>query len=164
MSKGQVFSPDFIGSIVIFTVVVSIFMMSWNSIAGNLTAPGTEETMRRTAYQTTTFLISTEGYPEDWNSSTVKIPGFAESDNVLNLTKLEEFDSLSFESQRELLKANEFYLAFQNESGNMTLDGNELVYGEYPESPDTAVVITRSVLINDSKNFKESQMMYVSYR
>lgn len=164
MSKGQVFSPDFISSIVVFTVVVSIFMLSWNSIAGNLSAPGVEETIRRTAYQTTTFLISTKGYPEKWNSSNVEVPGFAESDNVLNFTKLQEFDNVSLAEQKSLLKADNFYLAFQNESGNMTLSGKELVYGSYPENPSTAVVITRSVLINHSKTFKESQMLYVSYQ
>lgn len=64
------------------------------------------------------------GYPENWNSSTVIIPGIAQN-NRINLTKLEEFNNMSYSRTKTLFQiSHEYIFFFENASGiiNVTID------------------------------------------
>jgi len=72
-----------------------------------------EDQIRQDAYYTTTFLVSTQGYPADWNQSTVEIVGLAsESDNVISAQKLREFRKISYERQKKDFSGQEILTWF----------------------------------------------------
>lgn len=157
--------PDFMGSLIVFGIVLSIFLFSWNSVQANQDQFDVEQEMRQDARYTTTFLVSTPGYPEDWNNSTVEIPGFAgSSDNVLSGEKLREFRNVSYESQKSLLGAENFRLVFRNQTDVMQLDSRDLDYGEKPVDASTVVPVTRNVLVNRSGALEDAEMRYVVWR
>lgn len=108
--SGQTFMPDYMGSILVFGILATIFLHSWNSVLQDQTRFSQEEEMRFRGFHTTVFLVSTPGYPEDWNSSNVEIPGFADPSHVIQSSKLEEFRDLSYSEQTRLLEAEEFYM------------------------------------------------------
>ncbi|MFQ3275176.1 MAG: hypothetical protein ACI9LV_000469 [Candidatus Nanohaloarchaea archaeon] len=153
--------PDFLASLALFGVVVSIFLFSWNAVISNQGDFSESEQMREEAYYTATFLVSTKGYPSDWNSSTVEIPGFASSDNIIEPEKLSEFRNISYRQQKLLLQAQNYRLVFRNTSGIINLNGKPLDYGLKPANPSNTVVINRNVLIDFPKSRKEAEMRYI---
>ena len=157
--------PDFMGSIIVFSAVITIFLFSWNSVVSNQSEFDLEDQMRQDAYYTTTFMVSTQGYPEDWNNSTVDIPGFAtESDNILSSEKLLEFKNINYQRQKSLLGARNFNLNFRNDSGIIEIDSKQLTYGEKPVNASTAIPLTRNVLIETDGKSVDAEMSYVVWR
>ena len=155
--------PDFMGSILVFSVVITIFLFSWNSVESNQQTFSEEDQIRQDAYYTTTFMVSTPGYPENWNNSTVEIPGFAsEADNVLSAQKLVEFRNMSYDRQKELLGVRNFNLVFRNDI--IELDSENLEYGQKPVEASTVVPLTRNVLIEKSAGAVDAEMSYVVWR
>lgn len=123
--------PDFMGSIIVFSAVITIFLFSWNSVVDNQEQINLEDQMRQDAYYTTTFLVSTPGIPENWTTENVEVPGFATEDNVLQKTKLENFSKISYTRQRRLLRATNFFLEFEMEDSSQqkeSLGGENVAY------------------------------------
>lgn len=157
--------PDFTGSLLVFSVVLSIFLFSWNAVQANQDQFSLEEDLRRNAYYTTSFLVSTQGYPNNWTNETVEIPGFSNSsDNVLEAGKLREFRNLSYSDQKRLLDGRSFYLTFKQDGSFIQLDGEPLEYGEKPVNASTAVPLNRQVLVNKSGNLEDAEMSYVVWQ
>lgn len=104
--------PDYIASILVFGILLGMFLSAWNSVISDQVRFTEEERMRTQAVHTSTFLVSTPGYPENWEDTgvDVEIPGFARPDHVLQQEKLEAFDSLDYREQRSLLQAPDFQL------------------------------------------------------
>lgn len=152
---------DFLASIAIFSFITAIFLFSWNGIVSNQ-AEKPSENMRVDARYTTTFLVSTEGYPEDWNSSTVEVPGFASSDNFLEEEKIVEFSEMDYKKQRILLNAENFYLGFRNETGGVV--NSSYVSGKEPVNASTVTPVKRDVIINGSGGEVDAEMQYISWR
>jgi len=124
-----------------------------------------EDQIRQDAYYTTTFLVSTQGYPADWNQSTVEIVGLAsESDNVISAQKLREFRKISYERQKRLLGARNFNLVFRNQTDIIGLDSKDLEYGQKPVNASTVVPLTRNVLIDKSNESIDAEMRYIVWR
>lgn len=164
-SKGQTFMPDFLASLLVFAVIISIFLYSWNTVLSNQDKFSEEDSMRTEAYYTTTFLVTTSGHPEDWTNETVRIPGFASSENVVEAAKLEEFRDISYDRQRDLLQAGNFRLVFEDrENEVLELDGEPLEFGEEPDGASTVVPMTRNVLVNRSTGVEEAEMRYLVWR
>jgi hypothetical protein len=157
--------PDFFASLLIFTVVISIFIGSWNSIISNQTEFSEEETMTDQAVYTTTFLVSTAGYPSDWEDTDgPSIPGFAEEDHVLSVDKMTEFKSLNYVEQSRLLQVQNFYMKVYNESGLIQAGGSDLEYGNDYSSAETVVPLERNVIVNKSGNLVDGKLRFVAWR
>ena len=141
-------------------------MTSWNTVVSNQNIFSQEEEMRRQASQTTAFLVSTPGFPEDWENDSVdvEIPGFADPDQVLQGEKLEEFGELSYDTQRSLLKAENFNLSVRNESGVIGLSWGEPSYGRSYEGAETIISFRRNVRVNSSNGMKSAELKYVVWR
>ncbi|MFB6193189.1 MAG: hypothetical protein ABEK00_02970 [Candidatus Nanohaloarchaea archaeon] len=163
---GQSFMPDFLASMLVFGVILSIFVSSWNTVLSNQTEFEGEEQMRFRGLHTTTFLVSTPGYPVNWEepSKDVAVPGFAEPDHLLQEDKLKAFRELSYDRQREVLQARNFYLVVRNESGVIEMNGDKLVYGRDYSNASTVVPFTRSVQVNVSNEILNAEMRYIVWR
>lgn len=165
-SKGQTFLPDYFLGLLVFGVVTAIFLGSWNSILANQTEFSTEDRLRPQAIYSSTFLVSTQGYPSDWekDSVDVTIPGFAEDDHVLNQEKMREFRSLSYRDQSRLLQAPQYYMRVYNESGNFELDGSDLVFGQDYSDAETVIPVERNIFYNKSGSMKDGKLRLVVWR
>lgn len=158
--KGQTFMPDYLASLLVFAAVVAIFMSSWNAVVANQTMYSQEEELQTQASRTTIFLVSTPGHPENWeeNPESVKVPGFAAPDHVLQEDKLEAFGELSYSRRRSLLQTQNFYMEIRNESGTM------FSYGSSYDDADTIMPVTRSVQVNMSGDMKTAKLQYIVWR
>ncbi len=165
--KGQSFMPDFLASIVIFSLVITIFLSSWSSVVSHHGEAEVESLLMQ-ADHTSTFLVTTPGYPEDWDRDNVEIVGFAEEENILDLEKIQEFGEIDYGEQRRLMRARDFYLEFENSSSEereiLEINGEELFYGEDFDDPDFVYPVKRTVKIDDSGDLYEAEMNYVIYR
>jgi hypothetical protein len=153
--------PDFLASLAVFAIVVSIFLFSWNAVVSNQGDFSQSESMRTEAYYTATFLVSTSGYPDDWNSSTVEVPGFASSDNIIETEKLSRFRNLSYSDQKLLLQAPDYRLVFRNNSQILRLNGEPLDYGVEPSNSSNVIVIDRNVQLNYENREENAEMRYI---
>lgn len=159
--SGQTFMPDFLASLALFGVVISVFLFSWNVVISNQGDFSYADNMRSEAYHTATFLVSTPGHPKDWNNSTVEILGFASSDNIIEPNKLSWFRNLSYQDQRLLLKAPDYRLTFRNSSQILSLNGKPLDYGKQPSESADIIVISRDVLVNYTDGRQNAEMRYI---
>jgi len=162
-SKGQTFMPDFLASLLVFTIILSVFLYSWDAVIANQDKFSQGERIMSEAEHTTTFLVSTPGYPENWNSTNVDIPGFAESENVLDTEKIEEFGELGYQEQRRLLHAYHYRLVFKDREGEIIeTEERELDFGLEPEqNANTVVPVTRTVLLDFGNRVEEAEMRYI---
>lgn len=119
------------------------------------------QNMRTEARYTTTFLVSTSGYPEDWNSSNVEIPGFAIEDNILDAGKLREFRDISYEDQSLLLRAKNFNLTFFSDGQISELGAKQLSFGKKVErNSSTVVSIQRDILIEGIEGDRKNGLIH----
>lgn len=160
-SRGQIFEPDFMASLVIFGLVIGFFLTPWNTIMSSQTRFAAENDMRQQAERTAAFMVATPGYPEDWESSNATIVGFAEQENLLDAEKLDAFNNMSYARQKDLLRARDFYLEIANETGPLTVYGNDTVYGKSYENASTVIPVKRDVLVNVSGKIRSAKFTYV---
>ncbi|WP_414836910.1 hypothetical protein [Candidatus Nanohalococcus occultus] len=160
-SKGQTFMPDYTASLLIFGVLIAIFLTSWNALV-SVDTSGSEMLQTR---HTSTFLVSTQGYPSNWeqDGSNVTIPGFAEEDHVLSAEKLREFREYSYDEQKTLLQAQEFWLEIKNSSQVLELDGEGLEYGRSYENASQIYPVRRNTLLNKSGDLVDAELVYISW-
>lgn len=158
--------PDYMGSILVFGIIITIFLSSWNSVISSQEHSGLEDTMTIQAEQTTTFLVSTPGYPGDWEEDgvDVQIPGFADPDHMVQGEKLREFRQLTYPEQKKLLQAPDYNMSIENETHILELDGQKLAFGKSYEDADTIIPVTRRVQVNLSGEFKTAELKYVVWK
>ena len=158
--KGQVFSTDFAASLLVFSVLLTAFIITWNMA---LATPEdvSEQELRSEAYRTADLMIQTQGEPSDWDADppTPTFVGFAtEKSYVLNETKMSEFEQLSYNEQEELLDAPDFQLTITNmETGDTLLEE-----GEDFSDAETVIPITRYATV-PTANIEERDMVEVEY-
>ena len=163
--KAQAFMPDFMGGILVFSIVITIFIFSWNSVELNQQKFAVEDQIRQDAYYTTTFLVSTKGYPGNWNNSSVDIIGLAsDSDNVVSVNKLRELRKISYDRQKRLLGVRNFNLVFSNQTEVIELDSKDLEYGKKPVNASTVIPLRRNVLIDKPSGSVDAEMRYIVWR
>ncbi|MFP4038719.1 MAG: hypothetical protein ACLFTA_02970 [Candidatus Nanohaloarchaea archaeon] len=155
-SKGQAFAPDFLASIVIMGFMLSIFLISWNSIVNAQIADQRDRNLYTQGERTMKSILNRPGVPEDWNSSNVETLGLTSEPYVLEPEKIEEFEKLDFQRQRSLLKASGF---------NLEIVGEDVLYsiGQDPDS-DQVFSFRRNALINRSGDLNHVEVRYAVWR
>jgi len=97
LRKGQTFTPDFFFSAVIFIFIVNIAFLAWNS-AQDKTIDFESDNMQRKIFYITDMLARTQGFPHDWNSTYIDIPGLADSPNIINISRMNELENISYDN------------------------------------------------------------------
>lgn len=128
--KAQAFMTDFMASVAIFGAILTLFMTMWSLGVESQTSFDREDMLRKQAERTADFMVTTEGYPSNWEQSAVeaRIPGFAENDNILSAEKIKAFGNLSYERRKTLTKTQNFTLEFRDSRTGKIL--NETIDGE----------------------------------
>lgn len=118
VKKGQTSTSDFTISLVIFLVALGIGM---SLLIGNQVNTSYDVQQRQLMHASGLLLSS--GVPFDWNVTTVISPGLM-SDDRINLSKLERFNSLDYSSKRGLLQlSDDFVFFFRGKSGVVNVSG-----------------------------------------
>ncbi|NOQ56347.1 MAG: hypothetical protein GQ477_06105 [Nanohaloarchaea archaeon] len=93
--KGQTFTSDFFVSAIIFMFILNISYITWNS-AQDVTAEFESDNMQKKIFYITDMLTRTPGYPYGWNSTDVELIGLSDSSNMINSSKLDELQNMSY--------------------------------------------------------------------
>jgi hypothetical protein len=95
----------------------------------------------------TDTLVRSPGFPPDWNSTDYIAIGLADDDNVLNYTKLVEFNDTDYASVKALITQGlyEFYI-------NVTYMDNSIImtYGDTDTSSASLVIPMRRFCLLDN--------------
>ncbi len=153
MKKSQIWSFDFVISVVIFIIVVITLLFTLEYTSTQANEHVNINRMERTALLISDSLIRSPGVPESWNISTVEIIGLAKEENVLNETKVAFLLNLTNEQIKTLLgiEAYNFYIELRN-SNNETLevDGKPIIKGDYPSNAHFVIPVERVVLFGNT--------------
>lgn len=154
--KGQAFAPDFLTSVVILGVMLSVFLVSWNSIVEAQIADQSERELYYQGERTMKNILNSPGSPENWNSSNVEVLGFAERPHILNRSKIEEFKDLSRSEKGSLLGTIGF---------NLKIVGDEVIY-DMGGDPNASQVFSfrRDALLNRSGELERVEVRYATWR
>lgn len=153
--------PDFFASLVVFGVILVIFLSTWNSVLDNQVGYAQEEKIDLRATHTTAFLVTTPGFPDNWEEEGVdpEIPGFASPSNILQIEKLDAFQDIEYAEQRRLLQTRNFYLDITD------IEGNEIAsFGRSYENATDVYPYRRTVQVNQSGNLEQAEMRYIVWR
>lgn len=143
--KSQVWITDIIISLIIFTTAILLSVKITN------TAFGSDidfENIEKEADYISEILMS-EGFPEDWNKSTVIRPGLLDNEKTLDINKLNNFYNLTYSYTKTLFSIrNDYYFFFRDNSLNKTLNITECGFG------------SEDITINENCSFDLSSLQY----
>lgn len=145
--KGQVWSLDFVTSLVLFFLVLIPVFFIWNYINIQNMEQKTFDEIETLALIVSDSLIRTKGIPENWNSSNVNVIGLADEENVLNSTKVSNFLSMGNSAysltKNTLIGKYDFFFSITDLNGTQ--------YGTIGSKPadKTVVPVERYCLYDD---------------
>lgn len=150
-NRGQIFSSDLVLSFAVFSVILSVAVVALNIAWSNQTQFSRSWRLERKSLIISDLLVRSNGYPDDWNASNIRIVGIAQPSHIIQpyyLSKLANLSEKSLRSAWQLQYDISFYL-------NLSASNYSWQRGQrWNESADEIVPQTRSVLINDSGRLK----------
>ncbi len=116
--KAQTWIFDYLAGFLMFVFLLIIAI----NLLQSIDARSDYDVVSREADLISVSLMS-EGFPSDWNYSSVVMPGIL-SEGQINMSKLDKFDSFSYERTKALFHVSgEYWLYFKNASGIMEVNG-----------------------------------------
>lgn len=135
--KAQVWSLDFIVSLMIFMAALIPLFFAWNYVNMQNQQQIMFGEAENQALQVTDALVRTRGLPEGWDQTSVNVIGLASEENVLNATKVSYLLSMGgsdYERTRAIMTGGyDFFL-------NIT-DINGTVHGTIGTKPEGSAII-----------------------
>lgn len=102
--KSQVLTPDFVMSMILFSIILGLGIMLWNVSCEKLTRYYSTEQMQDKALYVSDILLNTPGVPQNWNTSNVMMVGLKENNtDVLDLDKIISFRMLGYNESKRYL-------------------------------------------------------------
>jgi len=157
MKKGQIFSADFILSLFLFLIVISISVLVWQSSRLQIERYERNNEMESIVLSVSNLLVKTPGNPENWEElgfDEINSIGFAESDHILNNEKISKFYNMNstYENTTGLLGASRygFYLTITNMTDDKIFLDGKAGFGIEPPTTATDIhSIRRVCLLNE---------------
>ena len=149
--KGQVFTMDFIISIILFMGMMIMIGVLWNTLTIDLESKKSFDDMMFQALSTSELLVKDGGSPPNWTTSIFYSLGLAESENVLEWRKISYFNYLvlnDYSSVKDVLGlSDDFYFELYDLTNSTTIVKAPLIsLGSY----DDVAAVNRVVLVNNS--------------
>lgn len=161
-SKGQVFLPDFVSSVVIFSFILFFFILGWNTLVES-NFSGERQDIVLNAERSQKILLETEGYPSDWNSSNVVVPGLKDS-GYINPQKFVYLKNTD-ESERNRMLKNAFYNLTLRQNGSIaSFNGTALTLGSPVQQSNDLVVLRETVAVNKTGSIETMEAVYYEWR
>jgi len=119
--RGQAFAADFIASVVLFFAILLVVTSAWGRLQSDAAAASAHEALASFSFAASDNLLRSQGFPQDWNASTVQSAGFASSEAlVLDPAKLMAFLDANYSAQRAALATGAYGFSLEFFSGNQT--------------------------------------------
>ncbi len=152
--SAQVWSMDFIASVIVFFSVVVLVIFAWNYTVGQNQEQLSFNAIENTALSASDTLLRTPGLPEDWTEVNVVTLGLASMDNVLNTTKVGRFLNLADDKVKTLLGISNFEFYFELRYLNSSVipwnSTQNITKGTYPTQNSKIIIpVERYVLYNN---------------
>lgn len=153
MRKAQLASVDLFIAIVVFLILVTATIYTWNLYNIRFNENLEYEKMELAAFQITDLLVKSPGHPTGWeeNPLNVGVIGLAQDDRVLSQDKITAFVNLDYNTTRERLKIKNYDYKFRVKD----LSDNILQESGLDFTGDTSIVLERYVLLNNEKTIME---------
>lgn len=124
-NSGQLFSSDFLVAVILFIFVITAIQVQHSSVVRKIN--NQEELLfRESLISRTDTLVMFQGYPEDWNISSIEVLGLSTGEpNRVNETKLQYFVQMDTSEAKRLLglRGNSFYFSVENSTGQVISGG-----------------------------------------
>jgi len=143
--KAELFSSDFIISILIFLSAMVIITFYYQNLQSDVYESNIRNEMYSKAVNIASLLATTSGYPKYWNNTTVKVIGIYDS-GKFNLTKFEELKKINYNSVKTMLGTGPYniYIVLKNETGNtIEKSGVPYSYGVTIANAEQIVLVKR---------------------
>ena len=132
MHKGQVVTLDLIFALVIGMAVFFALNHEWGIAIQKSYDYTQRNSAEIAAHSIALSLISSKGYPEDWNRTTVMIVGIAKNLDVIDGKKFNELMALPNASLGDLLGVSEFKIMINlTSSAGTTINSTGLAPANY---------------------------------
>ncbi|MBI5229637.1 hypothetical protein HY991_05995 [Candidatus Micrarchaeota archaeon] len=99
MKKAQVFTTDFVISIILFLFLVAIIFLMWNNTSNQINTAEARKDIQNSAQHISDSLLKSRGSPDNWNNlldiSSITSIGLANEMHALNLSKVRRFREIS---------------------------------------------------------------------
>jgi hypothetical protein len=169
--KGQLFSGDVAIATMVFLTALALALYLWDSTGDDINNAENLRDMERLGSEAIEQLVRTPGLPSDWNYATVEIPGLADEDRVINMTKAAYFVELMNETNYPEygylmgIGPYQFYMnvtdldgepiivsneAFLDELNETVVIVNEFVTGLVPEDAYESLALLRTAIYNST--------------
>lgn len=126
--KAQIVTTDLFIAVVIFTILMSIIVVSWGRYTTKLDDKLNYEEMQIRAFQISNLLVKSNGNPSNWeNGGNIESLGLAARDRILSSSKVDAFVNLSYGNITKLLgiRNYDFYFKLKDsENNSLALKGN----------------------------------------
>ncbi len=110
MKKGQIFTIDFMVSIVVFIIVLITIISTWYFIDLHIKEVESRRDMHSVSLSVSDALVRSGGYPLDWNSTNVQSIGLAKEEYVLDLQKIISLMGMDYDSARSIMRLGNYHL------------------------------------------------------
>lgn len=148
--KAELFSSDFIISILIFLSALVIITFYYQNLQSDVYESNIRNEMYSKAVNIASLLATTSGYPKYWNNTTVKVIGLYDV-GKFNLTKFEELKKINYNSVKVMLGTGPYniYIVLKNETGDtIEKSGVPYSYGVTIANAEQIVSVKRLGMIS----------------
>lgn len=155
--RGQVAGYDTLISFFLFLLIFVFVQQIWNSEYRRLLEEQFENQRIQVANQALDSLVSSRGYPADWNADNLQMAGMATSPGVLDTNKTQHFFSLPYSTARRALTldAYDFFLILDS-----SIKNEDLNLGTPPSNQKTTVAVTRNVTYKEKIAYVRLQLFH----
>ena len=159
--KGMIFTTDFMISAILFFAVVSLTYVSWNTLESKSGDFQEYKYISDRANYVTELLVRTEGYPNNWNATTVRLPGLLDSNQYISTQKLDSLSQINSSDLKSMWVIGDY-------GYNLTIYNSSLIHYSIgtPVDDDASQVVSKSrlVLYNDSDNMIKTNLRFILWR
>lgn len=151
--KAQLWSLDFILSIIIFSLILLSILFIWNYTNAEISERLEFKKMKTLALFISDILIRSTGIPENWEENNVKVIGLAENENILNKTKVLRFINMDYNTSKRVLGIQLYDYYFKLEDLNKSIiyiNQTPVIKGIYPDNVSLIIPIYRYGLLDDA--------------
>lgn len=129
--KAQILSMDLFISMIFFIAVFALWLLISNALINQAVDAQEIGMLDKKLQRVSDLLIRTEGLPPDWNESTVQSIGLAESEYIVNYSKVMKFSNMNPTNRARLLGLQPYKVYFR--IANLTGGNFTNCFGEEEE-------------------------------
>ncbi len=148
--KGQLFSLDFIGSVVVFVLILTGIIFFWNIYTSRFNAQLERETLTFQLVKISDLLVENPGIPTQWNETNVEVIGLVSSDRKLQVDKLSSFMNVTYDKTKTLFNIDQydFYFRIVDVNGAfIKANGQFIEKGAFPGTAEESIVTIRRIVL-----------------